>query len=64
MAVLCAARGYRLHLVGRNPDKLAEVARRCALSQVTIQTADFAELDQNETCVNEALQALGGSIAC
>ncbi|HEY0465860.1 MAG TPA: SDR family NAD(P)-dependent oxidoreductase [Polyangiaceae bacterium] len=59
VAVLCAARGDRLHLVGRNPDKLAEVAQRCALGQVTTQTADFAQLDQNEACVKEALLALG-----
>ncbi|HYP76888.1 MAG TPA: SDR family NAD(P)-dependent oxidoreductase [Polyangiaceae bacterium] len=59
VAVLCAARGDRLHLVGRNPDKLAEVARRCAPAQVSTQTADFAQLDQNEDCVNRALSALG-----
>ena len=59
VAVLCAARGDRLHLVARNPDKLAEVARRCEGSQVTTQTADFAELDRNEECVNQALLALG-----
>ncbi len=56
--VVCA-RGDRLHLVGRNSDKLAEVARRCARAQVTTQTADFAQLDQNESCVKEALRALG-----
>jgi decaprenylphospho-beta-D-erythro-pentofuranosid-2-ulose 2-reductase len=59
VAVLCAARGDRLHLVGRNPDKLAEVARRCAPAQVSTQTADFAELDQNEACVRAAVLALG-----
>jgi short-subunit dehydrogenase len=59
VAVLCAERGDRLHLVGRNPDKLAEVARRCAIAQVTTQTADFAQLGENEACVEEALRALG-----
>jgi short-subunit dehydrogenase len=59
VAVLCAARGDRLHLVGRNTDKLAEVARRCGGSQVTTQSADFAEVDQNERCVKEAVLALG-----
>jgi len=59
VAVLCAERGDRLHLVGRNPDKLAEVARRCAATRVTTQTADFAELERNEACVSEALRALG-----
>jgi decaprenylphospho-beta-D-erythro-pentofuranosid-2-ulose 2-reductase len=59
VAVLCAARGDRLHLVARNSDKLIEVARRCAPAQITTQTADFALLDQNEACVKEALRALG-----
>jgi len=59
VAVLCATRGDRLHLVGRNSDKLAEVARRCAAAQVTTQTADFAQLDHNEACVKQALLALG-----
>jgi len=59
VAVLCAARGDRLHLVGRNSDKLADVARRCAPAQVSTQVADFAELDQNEACVRAAVLALG-----
>src|SRR5436190_14313967 len=59
VAVLCAARGDRLHLVGRNPDKLADVARRCAPAQVTTQLADFAQLDQNSDCVERALRTLG-----
>ncbi|HET7539534.1 MAG TPA: SDR family NAD(P)-dependent oxidoreductase [Polyangiaceae bacterium] len=59
VAVLCAKRGDRLHLVARNADKLAEVARRCAAAQVTTQAADFAALDQNERMVSEAIAALG-----
>jgi len=59
VAVLCAARGDRLHLVARNSEKLSEVARRCARAEVTTQTADFAELEQNERCVKEAVLALG-----
>jgi len=59
VAVLCAERGDRLHLVGRNPEKLAQVARRCAGGQVSTQTADFSQLDQNEGCVAEAVRALG-----
>ncbi len=59
VAVLCAARGDRLHLVARNSDKLAQVARRCVGAQVTTQTADFAALDQNEPCVQQAVRALG-----
>lgn len=59
VAVLCAARGDRLHLVARNAEKLAEVARRCVGAEVTTQTADFAELDQNERCVQDAVATLG-----
>jgi short-subunit dehydrogenase len=59
VAALWAARGDRLHLVGRNADKLRAVAERCALTQVTTQVADFAELEQNEACVKEAVLALG-----
>ena len=46
VAVLYAARGARLHLVGRNGDKLAEVAARCGAAHVTTQQADFADLDR------------------
>ena len=59
VAVLCAERGDRLHLVARNPDKLAEVARRCGASTVTTQCADFAELPHNEQVVRHALDVLG-----
>jgi decaprenylphospho-beta-D-erythro-pentofuranosid-2-ulose 2-reductase len=59
VAVLCAARGDRLHLVARNADKLAEVERRCVATQVSTQTADFARLDENEQCVRQAISALG-----
>jgi len=59
VALLCAARGDRLHLVARNADKLAEVAARCAPAQVTTQVADFSQLERNEQCVKDALSALG-----
>jgi len=59
VAVLCAERGDRLHLVARNADKLAEVARRCGAARVSVQAADFARLEQNEQCVRQALSALG-----
>jgi short-subunit dehydrogenase len=59
VAVLCAERGDRLHLVGRNSDKLAEVARRCAATEVSTQIADFAQLEQNEQCVKQAVATLG-----
>jgi decaprenylphospho-beta-D-erythro-pentofuranosid-2-ulose 2-reductase len=59
VAVLCAARGDRLHLVARNAEKLAEVAQRCSGATVTTQVADFSELDRNELTVQQALSALG-----
>lgn len=59
VAVLCAERGNRLHLVARNASKLAEVAERCRASTVTTQVADFSELEHNERVVAEAIGALG-----
>lgn len=58
-ALLFAERGARLHLVARNADKLAEVARSCAVTRVSVQSADFAELEQNEAVVERAIAALG-----
>ncbi len=58
-ALLFAERGARLHLVARNPDKLADVAQRCAVTRVSVQSADFAELEQNEAVVERAIAALG-----
>jgi len=58
-ALLFAERGDRLHLVARNPDKLAEVARRCAVTRVTVQAADFSQLENNADVVREAVAALG-----
>jgi decaprenylphospho-beta-D-erythro-pentofuranosid-2-ulose 2-reductase len=60
VAQLHAARGDRLHLVGRSPDKLAEVARRCAGATVSMLTANFDALERNEGVVREAIAALGG----
>jgi decaprenylphospho-beta-D-erythro-pentofuranosid-2-ulose 2-reductase len=61
VAQIHARRGHRLHLVGRNPEKLADVAHRCAMaSQVTTRQADFADLPANEPLVADAMTALGG----
>lgn len=59
VARIYAARGDRLHLVGRNPDKLARAAELCASSEVTTQVADFSHLDRNAEVVHEALATLG-----
>jgi short-subunit dehydrogenase len=60
VAAIHAARDARIHLVGRNPEKLAAVAARCAPAEVTVQVADFAALDANESVVHAAIDALGG----
>ncbi len=61
VADLVARRGCRLHLVGRNPAKLDEVAARCRASggTVTSRQADFADLDHNANVVAEAVSQLG-----
>lgn len=58
-AVLYAARGDRLHLVGRNADKLAAVAARCVGATVTTAVADFAALARDAAVIDEAVAALG-----
>ena len=61
VALIHAARGDRLHLVGRNPSKLADVARRCPGGpDITTATADFSALDRNDSVVREAIGVLGG----
>lgn len=57
---LYAARGARLHVVGRNPDKLAEVRARASVSDASSEIADFSDLARNEGVVERALLALGG----
>jgi short-subunit dehydrogenase len=61
VAEIYARRGARLLLVGRNPEKLADVARRCArASAVTTRQADFTRLEANEQLVQDAVSSLGG----
>src|SRR5262245_49399424 len=59
-AELYHRRGDRLHLVGRNPDKLAAVAQRCS-SAASTSVGDFADLGANEERVRAAIEALGGA---
>lgn len=59
VAALHAARGDRLHLVGRNPLKLARVAERCRGATVTTTSADLAVLDANEALVRSCFAELG-----
>lgn len=58
VAVLLAARGGHVHLVGRNPTKLAAVAARCVGAKVTTQCADFADVDRNAAIVATAIAGL------
>jgi short-subunit dehydrogenase len=60
VAELHAKRGDELVLVGRNSDKLAAVAGRCAPVKVLTERADFSELGANEGVVERCLYRLGG----
>ncbi|HEY2515124.1 MAG TPA: SDR family NAD(P)-dependent oxidoreductase [Polyangiaceae bacterium] len=59
-ALLHVRRGDRLFLVGRNADKLRDVAHRCEGAKVLTQVADFGALDRSEALVNTAWDSLGG----
>lgn len=54
-----AARGDRLHLVGRDPEKLAEVVQRCSTAHVTSEAADLAVTERAEDLVRNAVAQLG-----
>ena len=60
VAQIYAGRGARLHLVGRNPTKLREVAARLAVADASHEIADFSDLARNEGVIERALQILGG----
>ncbi|MCK5944292.1 MAG: SDR family NAD(P)-dependent oxidoreductase [Planctomycetes bacterium] len=60
VAVLCAARGDRLFLIGRDRDKLAAVVARCGDAVVGSESADLNEFDRAGERVARALAALGG----
>lgn len=58
-----AARGDRLHLVGRDPHKLATVADACGgPGVVTTTLADFSDLENAPALVDNAFAALGGRV--
>ena len=58
VAQLHAARGDRLHLVGRNEVKLREVATLCAKAQPTFAVADFSDLNANAAVIGRAIDVL------
>ena len=57
-----AARGDRLHLVGRAPARLAAVASACSSNELTTAVADFTATDHAASLVAAAHSALGGAI--
>jgi decaprenylphospho-beta-D-erythro-pentofuranosid-2-ulose 2-reductase len=60
VAEIYAGRGDRLHLVGRNAEKLALVEGRCAAAVVSTEVADFSHLRANAEVVSRAIAKLGG----
>ncbi len=56
-----AARGDRLHLIARDPQRLAAIAAACA-GHVSTAVADFTATADAPTLVDAARTALGGSI--
>lgn len=56
-----AARGDRLHLVARDPARLAAVAAACT-GHVSTQVADFTDTAAAPALIEAARKALGGSI--
>lgn len=61
VAAIYAGRGDALHLVGRNPDKLAALASRLASSSPQTTRADLDDLTANERLVWRVIEALGGA---
>jgi short-subunit dehydrogenase len=59
VAALHAARGDRLHLVGRSAPKLDALAARLHRADVRARVADFAALEANEEVIVDAIARLG-----
>lgn len=60
MATRYGRRGDRLHLIGRDPDKLGAVARRVSSAVVGTEAADLDDTGENEALVARAWESLGG----
>jgi short-subunit dehydrogenase len=64
VAALHAARGDRLHFVGRNREKLDALVARCAsissANSITSATADFDDLAANARVIEDSIAAMGG----
>ncbi len=60
VAALCARRGDRLYLIGRDPGKLSALLERCGGAVVGSERADLNELELAEARVERGIEALGG----
>jgi len=60
VAALCARRGDRLYLIGRDAGKLSALLERCGDAVVGSERADLNELELAEARVERAIEALGG----
>jgi len=58
-ARIYAQRGDRLHLIGRDAEKLARVAASCGSAGVSTERADFSDQASNEAVIARAFDALG-----
>lgn len=61
VASVYAARGAALHLVGRNPDKLAALAARLESAHPQTTQADLDDLAANDRLVWRVIETLGGA---
>lgn len=55
-----AARGARLHLLARNPQKLESLVQSLSAPQLSFEVADFDDSSRAEALVERALRELGG----
>jgi len=60
VALIHGRRGDRLHLVGRNVEKLDAITARVGAAACSSTTADFDRLADNEAVVSTAIERLGG----
>jgi decaprenylphospho-beta-D-erythro-pentofuranosid-2-ulose 2-reductase len=60
VAAICAARGDRLYLVGRDPAKLQTLVGALGAAVAGHESADLNQLDQAAARVQRAITALGG----
>ncbi|MEO6593139.1 MAG: SDR family NAD(P)-dependent oxidoreductase, partial [Planctomycetota bacterium] len=60
VAAICAARGDRLYLVGRDPQKLQTLLEALGDAVVGHETCDLDEFDQAEARVLRAIEVLSG----